>query len=195
MFTKETALRIAEESPTFREILVESFLTNPDQIKNNIIQVVKDNLNNKIRGIKILRETFTEPQAKEAFLDFPNQVKYQVGTMSLKFAKELFEFVEKSYWQTREGMHHYHHNNQKPKTIMNEKEIKIYLAAIILTLGETGGSPSGHIYAVLMNKLNLDQYNLILEIGKKIGFIQESNHFLTLTEKGEGAAEKLSMVG
>ncbi len=39
--------------------------------------------------------------------------------------------------------------------------------------------PSGHLYAILMGSLNLDEYQRIISALKKTGLVSESNHLLT----------------
>ena len=43
----------------------------------------------------------------------------------------------------------------------------------------TDGIPSGHLYAMLMGHINLDNYNSIINVLKKAGKIKESNFLLT----------------
>lgn len=45
--------------------------------------------------------------------------------------------------------------------------------------GSMRGVPSGHLYARLMAKLSLEQYNSILAILQRQGLVKNENHFLT----------------
>ena len=51
--------------------------------------------------------------------------------------------------------------------------------AIGQTIKELGSIPSGHLYARLMGKMSLENYNVIINTLKKIGAVKEENHLLT----------------
>jgi hypothetical protein len=53
------------------------------------------------------------------------------------------------------------------------------MAAIYQAIHDLGGVPSGHLYARLMDKMTLDQYNKLIAFMKDANLISESNHFLT----------------
>jgi len=42
----------------------------------------------------------------------------------------------------------------------------------------TNGIPSGHLYAMLMGRMNIDTYNYIFGILKDAGVVTEQNHLL-----------------
>ncbi len=52
-------------------------------------------------------------------------------------------------------------------------------AAIGETIRELGSVPSGILYANLMGKMNLDQYQKVIALLKRTGLVTESNHVLT----------------
>ena len=56
------------------------------------------------------------------------------------------------------------------------------LAAIYEVIKISGGMPSGHLYARLMDKMSLDQYNMLIGYLKDNGLVNESNNFLTANE-------------
>ena len=56
------------------------------------------------------------------------------------------------------------------------------LAALYEIIKISGGIPSGHLYARLMDKMTLDQYNQLIGYLKQHGLVNESNHFLTANE-------------
>lgn len=51
--------------------------------------------------------------------------------------------------------------------------------AIAETIKELGSVPSGHLYARLMDKMDIQMYQNIIALLKKNGFVKESNHVLT----------------
>ena len=64
---------------------------------------------------------------------------------------------------------------------MNKSEAKAAVA-VVAAVGEAirglGSVPSGHLYAQLMGKMNLDQYNQVIGILKRAGLVSESFHEL-----------------
>lgn len=67
------------------------------------------------------------------------------------------------------------------KTPLSDKE-KAALS-VVMAIGETikdlGHVPSGHLYAQVMGRLSLDQYNKVIDLLKKVGAVKEENHVLT----------------
>ena len=62
-----------------------------------------------------------------------------------------------------------------------KEEIKIaleILKAVAEAIKALGSIPSGHLYARVMNKLTLTQYNLVIDQLKKTGVIEEKSHML-----------------
>jgi hypothetical protein len=57
------------------------------------------------------------------------------------------------------------------------------LRAVADTIRELGEVPSGHLYAHLMSKLSLEQYEQVISVLKQAGLITESNHLLTWVGK------------
>ena len=57
------------------------------------------------------------------------------------------------------------------------------LRAVADTICELGEVPSGHLYAHLMSKLSLEQYEQVIGVLKQAGLITESNHLLTWVGK------------
>ena len=75
---------------------------------------------------------------------------------------------------------------------MTRREINVYLAAIITTIADMPeGAPSGHLYAGLMGQMDLSSYQLLIGVCKDAGLIAESNHLITLTDKGREVVVKL----
>lgn len=52
------------------------------------------------------------------------------------------------------------------------------LKAVAETIRELGEVPSGHLYAQLMGKMNLEQYQSMIRILKDTGLISESGFVL-----------------
>ena len=57
------------------------------------------------------------------------------------------------------------------------------LKVVADAIRELGEVPSGHLYAHLMSKLSLEQYEQVIGILKQAGLITESNHLLTWVGK------------
>lgn len=81
-------------------------------------------------------------------------------------------------------------NSAKPNKVvtMTNEQIKAIraVAAIILEAIEAAGErgvPSGHLYAMLMGKMSLDQYNQIISGLKRAGFVSEEYFLLKATGK------------
>ena len=53
------------------------------------------------------------------------------------------------------------------------------LTAVADAIRELGEVPSGHLYAHLMSKLSLEQYEQVIATLKQAGLITESNHLLS----------------
>lgn len=67
---------------------------------------------------------------------------------------------------------------------MNEKTLKAFMAMTeiindAIKDAGTNGIPSGHLYAMLMGHINLENYTIIINVLKKAGKIKESNFLLT----------------
>ena len=62
---------------------------------------------------------------------------------------------------------------------MTNQEKSRYAKAIYEMLLDVDFAPSGHIYAALMNKMNLDEYTEIISILKELKLITESHHALS----------------
>lgn len=52
-------------------------------------------------------------------------------------------------------------------------------AAVGETIRELGSVPSGHLYAALMGRMDLDAYNKCIGLLKQANLVEESNHLLT----------------
>jgi hypothetical protein len=67
--------------------------------------------------------------------------------------------------------------NLPPNARETEGTIKI-VAAVAEAIRELGTVPSGHLYAHLMGRMTLEQYNRIIVCLKGTGLVTESAHLL-----------------
>ena len=81
-------------------------------------------------------------------------------------------------------------------TTATEKQIRasrIILQEMAKCIKDSGGIPSGHLYAALQNQLDLSTYQQFVGILKRAGLVKESGHFLTyLPEESTSTATALS---
>lgn len=56
----------------------------------------------------------------------------------------------------------------------------VLVGAIRDAIREAGeeGIPSGHLYAMIMDKVSLESYNSVIDLLKRTGMISECNHLL-----------------
>jgi len=67
---------------------------------------------------------------------------------------------------------------------MDKQTVVAYMVAILETLKECNGAPSGHLYAALMGRLSLHEFEVIVSLTKSMGYVSEKGHFLSLTDEG-----------
>lgn len=67
----------------------------------------------------------------------------------------------------------------------------IQLVVFVLSQLYTGGKPSGHIYAEICDKVNVDKFNTTIEVLVNQNLITNSGHFLELTEIGKKTIDDL----
>ena len=65
------------------------------------------------------------------------------------------------------------------KALRAELEI---LRAMYEAIKDSGGMPSGHLYAAVMGQMNLDQYTKRIDRLKSLDLVVESNHWLSIKE-------------
>lgn len=74
---------------------------------------------------------------------------------------------------------------------MNDVQL---IALYIVAIG-AGGTPNGHLYAkVMADGVDLEKHQQLLHVLKKVGWVEESGFFLTLTHKGMEKHNELSKV-
>lgn len=75
---------------------------------------------------------------------------------------------------------------------MDRSEANACLCAILETLHEIPeGVPSGHMYAALMGRTSLEEYEALLEIAKRGGLVDVKSHLVTITSKGRDMVAKI----
>jgi len=64
---------------------------------------------------------------------------------------------------------------------------------ILTTVSDAGnrGVPSGHIYAAIMQHVNIDDYQRALGALVKVELLKQNNFLLTATEKGHRVAAEM----
>lgn len=80
--------------------------------------------------------------------------------------------------------------SSNPNNMKTRAEILKWLAVYIIAIGD--GCPNGHLYAANMDKLDLEDHNMLLRALKESGLMTESNYYLTLTPKGSIMWSKLA---
>lgn len=70
-------------------------------------------------------------------------------------------------------------NEQDARATAKAKAIVAVIEAVSDCIRELGSVPSGHLYAQLMSKLNIDQYTAIISFLKDAGLVKESGYLLT----------------
>lgn len=75
---------------------------------------------------------------------------------------------------------------------MNKHEANVLLAVILTTVAETpDGAPEGVMYAALMNRVELADFQSLLSIAQQVGLITRARHVVTITARGLALAAKL----
>lgn len=75
---------------------------------------------------------------------------------------------------------------------MNKREANKFLAVILTTVAAMpGGAPEGVMYAALMNKLALHEFEALLDIAASVGLVMRAQHVVTITPRGREMAEKI----
>lgn len=65
------------------------------------------------------------------------------------------------------------------KLSARELAIRMIVDAIVEAIRDARQIPSGHLYAVVMGHLSLNQYTTIINVLKEANLVNESNHLLT----------------
>jgi hypothetical protein len=78
--------------------------------------------------------------------------------------------------------------------MISRKEASVFLAVILTTVAKSGNCevPSGHLYAALMGRLSLDDYQGLIDIASNVGLVTVQSHVVTITSKGREIAEKIN---
>lgn len=76
---------------------------------------------------------------------------------------------------------------------MDKRKVNAILATMIQALDHAGGNyPNGHLYAAMMNVLDLNTYNALLGILIKADLVENVFDELRLTSKGEAMAQEIT---
>lgn len=66
---------------------------------------------------------------------------------------------------------------------MTTIELKMYAMVILSTLADLGKSPSGPVYAAIMDKVDIMDYNTILDVLERAGWITHTRaHSLSVRQ-------------
>jgi len=77
---------------------------------------------------------------------------------------------------------------------MNRDHVNAGLAAIVMTLAETGEAREGTIYAAMMDRYSLDEFGMMIGLLKVAGMIETGLlHRVRITEKGRELANKINL--
>lgn len=74
---------------------------------------------------------------------------------------------------------------------MTKHQINVALAALLTTLADTGEAPEGTLYAAMMSKYSLDQFNSLVGMLKQAGLVTSAYHLCSITPKGRELAAKI----
>ena len=79
---------------------------------------------------------------------------------------------------------------------MTKPELNALIATVIVTIDDgrasiLGGIPSGHLYAQLMDRVDIDTWLAITSHLKDAGLVTESHHLLTTTPTGTAMATRI----
>jgi ribosomal protein S19E (S16A) len=66
---------------------------------------------------------------------------------------------------------------------MTRDDVKKLVAEYVIRIG-VNGIPNGHLYAETMDHVDLDTHNAVINSLKEAKLVDQSSHYLTLTEHG-----------
>ena len=73
---------------------------------------------------------------------------------------------------------------------MDRQTANVILAAILETVAE-GPAPSGVMYAAMMGRVTLDDYQALLHIAGTCGLVTVERHEVAITDKGRETVAKI----
>jgi len=79
------------------------------------------------------------------------------------------------------------------REIMTRNELNGYLCAVLETLGEVAPytAHEGPMYAAMMGKVSLEEFQTVLTVAAKGGLVERANHVVALTSKGLEMVRKI----
>lgn len=77
---------------------------------------------------------------------------------------------------------------------MTKDNFKVLLLTTLAAISDMGdeGIPSGHLYAAMMSRCDLNTYNIIIETLAGSKWITHKNHYITITPRGKEMGDKVS---
>ena len=75
---------------------------------------------------------------------------------------------------------------------MHAKDLFVQRASVVLISLASKPIPSGHLYAMMMNGISLDDYTSLVNTLESNGLITSQNYLLSLTDKGKELANKIA---
>lgn len=73
---------------------------------------------------------------------------------------------------------------------MDKNQVLARVAAIVSTLGETGGSPESMLY--IFCDMNMEDYQILRNILLQAKLVKVSGNYVTLTPEGKATAARLN---
>jgi len=73
---------------------------------------------------------------------------------------------------------------------MDRQTANVILAAILETVAE-GPAPSGVMYAAMMGRVTLDDYQGLIRIAESVGLVTVVRHEVAITDKGRETVAKI----
>lgn len=74
---------------------------------------------------------------------------------------------------------------------MDRQTANVILAAILETVAK-GPAPSGVMYAAMMGRVTLDEYQGLIQIAASVGLVAVERHEVTITAKGRETVAKIA---
>jgi hypothetical protein len=77
---------------------------------------------------------------------------------------------------------------------MSKENFKVLLLVTLSAIADMGeeGLPSGHLYATMMSRCDLNTYNIIIETLAGSKWITHTNNYITITPRGKEMGDKVS---
>lgn len=73
--------------------------------------------------------------------------------------------------------------------------VQLLSALLEAIIGSGGSIPNGHLYAMVMSRIEFDLYTSLIAKLVEVKFITNSHHLLTITEEGRAWHQKIETKG